>query len=271
MEEAGGALALLEQGGHDADATPTLPGLEARRPAEKLVEAASAALSRWEREGIRMLSVLDAEYPANLRAVHDRPPLVFVAGRLEPADARSVAVIGARQASREGLQMAGAISERLAALEYTVISGLAAGIDSSAHLAALDGQGRSVAVIGTGLRHVYPRQNASLHARLIERGAVISQFWPATPPSRTTFPMRNALMSGMALANVIVEATHNSGARAQARSALAHGRPVLLLRGLLSQSWARELASRPGTHVVDSPESVIDTVARLAEDTRLTE
>jgi DNA processing protein len=220
-------------------------------------------IAAWEAEGIKLVGVLDRDYPENLRAVHDRPPLIFVAGELTPQDARSVAVIGSRKATDQGLAAAGAMAGHLVEREFTVISGLAAGIDTAAHNAALDRGGRTVAVIGTGLRHVYPPENAALQRRIAAECAVVSQFWPDDPPSRQTFPMRNAVMSGMALATVIVEATHTSGTRVQSRFALEQGRPVFLRGSLLDQGWARELATRPGVHVFDDPEQVSATVERL--------
>jgi DNA processing protein len=228
-----------------------------------LIQRAQEDLAGWHRSGFGLLTVLDAEYPVNLRGVHDRPPLIFVAGRLNPGDARSVAVVGARRASDAGLATARRVAEGLVADGHTVVSGLAAGIDTAAHTAALDAGGRTVAVVGTGLKHSYPAENASLQQRIAETGAVVSQFWPDAPPRRQSFPMRNAVMSGLALGTVIVEASPTSGARVQARMALAHGRPVFLLRALVAQPWARELAARPGTHVVDEPSEITAALGRL--------
>jgi DNA processing protein len=117
-------------------------------------------------------------------------------------------------------------------------------------------------VIGTGLAHSYPPQNAALQRRIADESAVVSQFWPEQPPTRQSFPMRNAVMSGLALGTVVVEASPRSGARVQARRALAHGRPVFLVRALLSQPWARELAAAPGVHVVDAPGEITTTIER---------
>jgi DNA processing protein len=145
-----------------------------------------------------------------------------------------------------------------------VISGLAAGIDTAAHTAALAERGRTVAVIGTGLARSYPPQNERLQREIAERGAVVSQFWPDSPPSRRSFPMRNAVMSGIALATVVVEASHTSGSRLQARLALAQGRPVFLLEELVEhEAWAREYANRPGTHVVGSAAEITTALDRL--------
>jgi DNA processing protein len=252
------------------DARDALPILQEEQGllAGQLVEAAAAEIDRWSEQGMRLLTVLDRDYPENLRAAHDRPPLLFVAGELEPGDARSVAVIGTRKPSPAGLARARAIAAHLVASGYTVASGLAAGIDTAAHTAALSHGGRTIAVIGTGLRRSYPPSNAALQQRIATTSAVISQFWPEAPPSRASFPLRNAVMSGLTLASVVVEATHTSGARTQARFALSHGRPVLLVDSLLDQPWARELAERPGTYVVHSPAELTAVVERLtAADT----
>jgi DNA processing protein len=250
LEEKDSALAILEE--------------EQGLLAGQLVHPAAAEIAHWERRGIRALSVLDSDYPQNLRAVHDRPPLLFALGRLEPADIRSVAVIGSRRASPAGLDRARAITECLLAGGYTIVSGLAAGIDTAAHLAALQREGRTIAVIGTGLDHAYPPQNEELQQRIADRGAVLSQFWPEAGPRRQNFPRRNALMSGLTVATIIIEATQTSGARTQARAALAHGRPVLLVRELLEQGWARELADRAGVFVIRSLSELEDLIGRFS-------
>ena len=132
------------------------------------------------------------------------------------------------------------------------MSGLAAGIDTAAHRAALDAGGRTIAVIGTGLHHAFPKENAELQDRLGDEHAVISQFWPDQGPSKDTFRMRNALMSGISRATVVVEAAYTSGARMQARVALENQRPVVLLSSLVAeQEWAHEFAERPGVYVAE--------------------
>lgn len=256
VEEAGSALAVLDEERGDA---PSLFDTGEDDPVAAMV----AQITRWEATGMEILTVLDEGYPNNLRAVHDRPPLIFVAGRYERQDARALAVIGARQATHRGLSAAVRIADQLVRQGFTVVSGLAAGVDTAVHRAALRAGGRTIAVIGTGLRRSYPPQNATLQRRLMSDGAVISQFWPDAPPSRRSFPMRNAVMSGLALGTVIVEASARSGTRVQSRLALAHGRPVFLLRPLLEQAWARELAARPGVYVVSSPPEIVAAVERL--------
>jgi DNA processing protein len=155
------------------------------------------------------------------------------------------------------------VADALARGGYSVISGLAAGIDTAAHAAALRRGGRTIAVIGTGVARCYPRQNVALQRRIAAQCAVVSQFLPDTPPSQETFPQRNAVMSGLSLATVIIEASYRSGARIQARAARAQGRPVFLLKSLLHQRWARELAERPGVRVVAGPDEVVTDLERL--------
>jgi DNA processing protein len=256
VEEAGSAIAVLER---ECGEQASLFG----DPMREQIARAAAEIEAWSAEGMRLLTVLDPGFPENLRGVHDRPPLVFAAGRLEAGDARSVAVVGARMASARGLGAARSIAEQLVARGFTVVSGLAAGIDTAAHTSALACGGRTVGVIGTGLRRSYPPENAALQRRIAGEGAVISQFWPDAPPSRRSFPMRNAVMSGLTLATVVVEASHTSGSRMQARLALAHGRPVFLVATLLEHDWAREFSRRPGTHVVARAEEITAIVERL--------
>ncbi len=251
VEEAGSAVAVLDREGIQEDLFEPGP------------DAITTEIHTWEAEGIQLISVLDPRYPENLRAVYDRPPLLFVSGALEPRDARAIAVIGSRQASEAGVEQATRIAVHLAGSGYTVTSGLAAGIDTAAHLAALARDSRTVAVIGTGLRHSYPPQNEALQRRIATEGAVLSQFFPDSPPSRRSFPMRNAVMSGISLGTVIVEAGHTSGARIQARLALAQGRRVFVLERLLAQEWARELVTRPGTHVFRTPEEIAETIEHV--------
>jgi DNA processing protein len=234
--------------------------------AEQLLVEAALELEQWRGQGIRVLSPADAEYPQNLLSLGDRPPLIFLSGQLRPADSRSVAIIGSRRASASGLALSDALACGLVEAGYTVVSGLARGIDTAAHTAALSVGGRTIAVIGTGLRHCYPRENRALQHRIARENAVVSRFWPEAPPTRRSFPLRNALMAGISLATVIVEAGPTSGARAQARFGLAHGRPVILLDAVLEQEWARELTQRPGVHVVGAAGEVPPLIDRLTEE-----
>lgn len=225
--------------------------------AQVALRDAADQVERWHARGINAVSRSDSRYPANLREISDGPALLFVSGELERGDRDGVAVVGSRRASPQGLRIATNTAGCLAEAGYPVISGLAAGVDAAAHLGALGRGGRTTAVIGSGLDHVYPPEHASLQQRLSREGAVVSQFWPETRPSRRTFPLRNKLIAGIASASVIVEATATSGTRILARAARELERAVLLHESLLGQSWARELAAEPGVHVVGSATEVI--------------
>jgi DNA processing protein len=262
IEEFGSALRLLEDLEEAND-----PRLFAVESAEVTLDQLEERVISYEREGIQLITVLDAAYPMNLRMVHDRPPALFLRGALSPADERSVAVVGSRKASPEGLEKAAEIARDLVARDYVVVSGLAAGIDTAAHRGAREAGGRTVAVIGTGLRHHFPKQNADLQDQLGRESAVISQFWPGQEARRWTFPQRNAVMSGFARATVVVEAGNTSGARMQARLAIEQGRPVFLLRSLLRHQWAQTYAhERPSTYVVETSEEVVQHLDRLYAD-----
>jgi DNA processing protein len=278
VEEAGSALHVLENELERDDSSETLFDLEfagdavnARVDLSGALDEAAAELAAWRGDGIDVVSVLDSSYPENLRGVHDRPPLLFVAGELVSADARAIAVVGSRAPTADGIAAARRIAGDLAKAGYTVFSGLAVGIDTAAHTATLAEGGRTVAVVGTGLRHCYPPQNIELSQRISRQCALVSQFWPDSPPTRRSFPMRNAVMSGMTLGTVIVEASHTSGTRVQARLALAQGRPVFIHRSLLSQPWARELATRPGAYPIQNAGEVLAVVERLTGDEELVE
>jgi DNA processing protein len=241
------------------------PVLEAEQGllAESALAEAMTELAGWKRRNLTVVSLLDERYPLELRRVADAPPLLFVAGELLERDIRSVAVVGTRQPSARGRQLARTVTHRLVDAGWTVVSGLAAGIDTVAHETALRSAGRTVAVVGTGLDHCYPRENADLQRRVAGQGAVLSRFWPESRPSRRAFPLRNGLMAGLTQASVIVEAGAMSGTRILARHALAEGRLVLVHEELLAQPWARELADRPGVHVFDSSADALDRIERV--------
>lgn len=274
IESTGSALSLLmdDPGGAESSEPPTLFAADStpESPPEVDLDAIADEITAWRGEGMQVLTVLDDEYPPNLRTIHNRPPLLFIAGELTDEDARSVAVVGTRRASARGLAAASAIAGELADGGFTVTSGLAEGVDTAAHRSALDRGRRTVAVIGTGLRRSYPAANAALQRRIADEGAVISQFWPDAPPARSSFPMRNIVMSGFSLATVVVEAAHTSGAKMQARFALEHGRPVFLLASLLEHAWAREYAGRPGAYVVESAADIAAQLERLTSVETLT-
>jgi DNA processing protein len=215
-------------------------------------------IERMEARGVSLITVLDPDYPLNLRKVYNRPPFLFVRGDLTDQDNRAIAVVGTRQASREGLEQAGRLASELARADVTVLSGLARGIDAAAHNSALDAGGRTIAVLGTGILRVYPPEHETLADRVAAHGALVSQFWPDAPPTPYSFPMRNVVTSGMAAGTVVVEASATSGAKQQARLALEHGKRVFLVKSLvLREEWAKRYARLPATTVVESVDDIL--------------
>jgi DNA processing protein len=206
-----------------ADAPAVLD--RAQRDAERLLSAGLAA-------GQRAVTIAAPAYPRVLREIPDPPPVLWLRGAVEALHApHLVAVVGARAASRQGLEVASALGAGLAAAGVVVVSGLARGVDSAAHRAAIDAGGHSIAVLGSGLDRVYPAEHAPLADALAERGAVVSECPPGTPPLAHHFPLRNRIISGLSAATVVVEASEKSGSLITAAAALEQGREVMAVPG----------------------------------------
>lgn len=232
------------------------------------VTVSEGELDEYERQiedlasqAVWLITVLDSDYPTNLRLVFNRPPFLLARGDLRmPEDERAVAVVGTRQASLEGIDQASRLARELAEHQVVVVSGLALGIDTAAHTSTLAASGRTIAVLGHGMSTaIYPATNRDLAEQIVSQGgALISQFWPDAPPTRWSFPARNVVMSGMAIGTVVVEASKTSGAKMQARLALEHGKRLFLVESLvMHEPWARDYAKRPGAMVVQSVDDVL--------------
>jgi DNA processing protein len=230
-----------------------------RRAAEEIRRAR-------EEVGAKLVTVLDDDYPVNLRVIYNLPPFLFYRGRLEREDARSVAVVGTRDASDEGIDSARRMAGLLAQNGVTVLSGLARGIDTAAHEETLAQGGRTIAVLGTGILGCYPKENADLAERIVESGALVSQFWPTQPPTTYNFPRRNVVTSGMSQGTVVIEASKTSGAKMQARLALEHGKRVFLVSRLVtSQPWAQKYVEDRGAIEITSVDDVLSRLRSPAE------
>jgi DNA processing protein len=212
--------------------------------------------------GIRLVRRADGDYPDWLRRIHDAPPRLWTLGTLVGDECpRAVAVVGSRAATPLGLAFARNLAADLAAAGLTVVSGLARGIDTAAHEGALAAGGRTVAVLGSGIDAIYPRENAPLARAIARRGAVVSEFPPGTGPWKQNFPRRNRTIAGWARATVVVEAGEKSGALHTARTALEEGRDVMAVPGHPS------LAGCAGTNALlrDGAALVRDAADVLAE------
>ena len=245
-----------------SDATESLRLLEAAEnelPSHRAwVETALADMAV---DGVHLTTVLDDDYPANLRLIFNLPPFLTYRGTLRADDARSVAVVGTREASVEGLGRARRLATQLAEAGVTVLSGLARGVDTAAHEATLEAGGRTISVMGTGIHTIYPPENRDLAERIAATGVLVSQFWPDSPARTDTFPRRNIVMSGMGQGTVVVEASATSGAKMQARYALDHGKRVFLLSSLVRErTWAQRYLERGAIEVDD-----VDDIVRLLQ------
>jgi DNA processing protein len=193
---------------------------------------AEAQLAAAARLGVRLVGRDEADYPGHLREIYDPPPVLWVQGTLVGDEGpRSLAIVGSRACTPGGAAVARTMAAELAAAGATIVSGLARGIDTAAHQGALDADGRSVAVLGSGLDCLYPRENTVLARALTSRGAVVSEFPLGTQARPHHFPLRNRLLAGWGCAVVVVEAAARSGALISARLALEEGRDVLAVPG----------------------------------------
>ncbi len=205
--------------------------------------------------GIQVITRVDAAYPAWLAKIHDPPLALYVKGDFKPTDQRALAIVGTRHASFYGRETANRLAAQLARAGWVVVSGLARGIDTVAHQAAVTSGGRTIAVLGSGLLNIYPPENKPLAEQIAGgQGALVSEFPLGRPPDRTTFPMRNRIVSGLARGVLVVEAGVRSGALITANQALEQGRSVMAVPGRIDAPGSR------GTHFL------LKQGARLVED-----
>lgn len=209
--------------------------------------------------GARVITALDAEYPEPLKKIHDPPLALYVRGQLEAKDKHAVAIIGTRRATHYGMTVADRLAYQLARVGFTVVSGLARGIDTAAHKGALKAGGRTIAVIGSALDCLYPSENAELADAIAKNGAVISEYPLGRPPDKTTFPYRNRIVSGLSMGVVVVEAPRGSGALHTVDQALEQGRAVFAVPGRIDtpSSKGAHLLLKNGARLVDDVDDIL--------------
>ena len=222
-------------------------------------------LARIREFGATVLTLEEADYPTLLHEIHDPPTVLYVWGKLDPRDHHAIGVVGSRRTSHYGLECAKKISYQIAYAGLTVVSGLARGIDSAAHQGALAAKGRTIAVLGTGLHHVYPTENRALAEKIISAGAVVTEFPMETMPDRQTFPMRNRIISGWGFGLLVVEAGVNSGALISASQAVEQGRNLYAIPGPIDRpsSHGSNRLIQQGAKLVMSVEDILEDVQRL--------
>ena len=210
--------------------------------------------------GLKILTQDNKDYPENLKNIYDPPIVLYVKGEINPIDKLSIAIVGSRRSSFYGLEQAKQFAKGLSALGFTVVSGLARGIDTQAHKGALLGGGRTIAVIGSGFKYMYPPENKELAEDIAKKGAVISEFPIETEPIRQNFPRRNRVISGLSLGVMVVEAGQNSGALITADFALEQGREVFALPGKVDSpnAFGTNGLIKQGARLVSSVDDIIE-------------
>ena len=230
------------------------------------IDAQVAAVQRWLAAGSdrHLLALGDAAYPQPLLESPDPPLLLYVQGDLAALGAASLAIVGSRKPTAQGLDHARRFAQAFAEAGLVVVSGLALGIDGAAHEGALEGGGRTIAVLGTGIDRLYPRRHAELAARVAAQGALVSEFVPGTPPLAENFPQRNRIIAGLSLGTLVVEAALRSGSLITARLANEAGREVFALPGSIhaEQSRGCHALIRDGAHLVESAAEILDELRR---------
>lgn len=192
-----------------------------------------------EKQGIRILTWGDESYPQRLKEIDQPPPVLYIRGEYLSDDLFAVAIVGTRRVTPYGRQITEELSSFLAANGMTVISGLARGVDAVAHQTALKAGGRTIAVLGSGVDKIYPPEHRAMAEKMMERGAIISDYAPGTPPDASNFPPRNRIISGLSLAVVVVEAGETSGALITAEFAAEQGREVFAVPGSILAPQSR--------------------------------
>lgn len=231
-----------------------------------------AELARIEQFGAKVITTKSPEYPRMLREISNPPIVLYVWGELTERDHQAIGVVGSRQTSHYGLECAKKLSYQLAYAGLTVVSGLARGIDTAAHQGALAAQGRTIAVIGSGLMDLYPPENMGLAEKIAGSGAVISEFPMTFPPSTQTFPYRNRIVAGWGSGLLVVEAGQKSGALITATQALEHGRLVYAVPGQIDRptSAGSNRLIQQGAMLVTGAADILDNMRLLIPEPRKT-
>jgi DNA processing protein len=233
--------------------------------AEAIVSGRSEAaideeLAAAEDQGVRILTLVDEEYPVLLREIEDPPLVLYVRGETSMDPARAIAVVGTRRSTRYASLVAARLASQLAMKGITVVSGLAAGTDAAAHQGVLDVGGRTIAVMGCGVDRVYPKRNQALYDGIVETGTVISEYPLGTRPAKWTFPQRNRIISGLTRGVLVVQAPERSGALITARLALEQGRDVFAVPGNITNrtSAGTNRLIRDGAKLVMTVDDILE-------------
>lgn len=213
-----------------------------------------------QEQGVEVFSYLDQEYPQNLKQIPDFPVVLYVKGKFPCNQSLALGIVGARKASLYGLSVAEKFAVSLAELGITVVSGMARGVDTAAHKGALKAKGATIAVLGSGLKHIYPPENKELFKNISQHGAVVSEFPMETEPLAYNFPRRNRIISGLSLGIIVVEAGFKSGSLITASCALEQGKEVYAIPGKIDSPFSVGVNNliKQGAKLVTSVEDVLE-------------
>lgn len=216
---------------------------------------------RWQEQANQhLLTWDDPNYPVLLKEIHDPPAVLYAKGELDSFEQATVAIVGSRKPSITGSETAKRFAYELAKNQISIVSGLALGIDAQAHSGCLEAGGKTIAVMGTGIEYIYPRQHQALAEKIADKGLIISEFPLKTPAAAGHFPRRNRIISGLSLVTLVVEAAIRSGSLITARLALEQNRDVLAIPGSILNPQARgcHYLLQQGAKLVTSPADVLD-------------
>ena len=225
-----------------------------------------AMLALAAEHNVGVLLMTSPEYPRLLKEIHDPPGALFTRGALQPTDQLAIGIVGTRRASRYGMQQAERLAAGLARAGFTVISGMARGVDTAAHEGALSAGGRTIAVLASGVLNPFPPENAKLCEKIAASGSVVSEAAPTMPPLAGMFPQRNRIISGMSLGVIVIEASDRSGALITARHAMEQGREVFAVPGPIDSplSAGPNRLIRDGAKLVTCVDDVLEELGPLA-------
>lgn len=253
----------------DGDAMKRVPGV-GNEMVNRILDQrerldAEAEEDRATRQGARIVTCVDAEYPRRLLQIYDPPLALYVRGMLQSRDECGIAIVGSRRTTHYGLETAERLAFLLAQHGVSVISGLARGIDTAAHRGALKGRGRTVAVLGGGLDCLFPPENAGLAGEIEQQGAVVTEYPFGRQPDKTTFPVRNRIVSGISQGVVVVEADVTSGAMITANQAMEQGRTVFAVPGRIDSAGARgpHRLIKQGARLVETVDDILEELQTL--------
>jgi DNA processing protein len=230
----------------------------------------AAELELCRQNGVGLLVASQPEYPQQLRTIFDPPGVLFVRGQVLPEDGLAIAIVGTRHATPYGLAQAERLASGLARAGYTIVSGLARGIDAAAHRGALKAGGRTLAVLGSGVLEIYPPEHVQLAEEVARQGAVLSENPPRSPPLAGAFPQRNRIVTGLSLGVIVVEAADRSGALISARHAMEQGREVFAVPGRVDSRMSKgcHRLIRDGAKLVETVDDVLEELGPLTAPTQ---